>query len=124
MTTPTHIWVVEDDDDFREMLADVLRLDGLEVTEFESGAPFLAAAKEQDPPALVVSDHHMPEVNGLDALEILRNDGFEVPTVLVTAFAESTVKQRAAAIGARLVEKPCDIYELRRVIQAELSRAG
>jgi CheY-like chemotaxis protein len=118
------VWVVEDDDDFREMLSEVLRLDGLEVTEFESGAPLLNAAKQEDHPALVVTDHHMPDVNGLDALEALQADGFAVPTVLVTAFAESTVKNRAAAVGAVLVEKPCDIYELRRIIRAELDKTS
>lgn len=120
MTAAKTIWIVEDDDDFREMLAEVLRWDGLEVTEFASGRPLVTAAEAEPAPALVVTDHHMPDLNGLDALEALRRDGHEIPAVLVTAFAEQSVKERAERVGAVLVEKPCDIYELRRIIRAQL----
>jgi CheY-like chemotaxis protein len=115
------VWVAEDDPDFREMLAEVLRWDGFDVTEFESGMGFVGASRSEPKPALIVTDHHMPGLDGLDALEQLRQDGCVVPSVLVTAFAEVEVKERAHRVGAVLVEKPCDIYELRRIIRERLT---
>lgn len=110
------IWIAENDDEFRDLVALVLRRRDLDVQEFASGRQILDATASEGLPDVLVTDHHMPELNGLDAVEQLRQSGAGIPVVLVTAFADSGVKERAARLGVVVVEKPCDVYNLRQVI--------
>ena len=124
MTALTHkrVWLVEDDEALRELIALVLRKSGLDVVELETGRHLVDAAQHRELPDLVVTDHHMPMLHGLDALEKLRDEGLSIPAVLVTAFADLPLRTRAERLGARVIEKPCDVYHLRAVILAELDR--
>lgn len=60
-----------------------------------------------DEPDLVLSDWNMPEMNGIDALRVLRSAGNEIPFGFVTSEGSEAMRERAAQAGAAfLIAKP------------------
>ena len=81
----SHILVVDDNELNLELVRDVLELDGFEVETAASGEEGVAMVRS-NPPELVLMDLRMPGISGLEALALLRNDGFEkLPIVVLTA---------------------------------------
>lgn len=75
-----------DDDLFAAELASVfLEMSGYEVILAESAMTALANIDSDDGIDLVISDFHMPEITGLDLLEVLRANGWKKPFVLLSA---------------------------------------
>ena len=119
------VFVAEDDDEMRAMIADVLRRDGHLVFEARDGSALsrdLACALG-GPPAhrrnvVVVSDLQMPERDGLSVLRGLRYQGECPPFILMTGFGDQHVHDEAARLFARAVlDKPFEMEELRRVLR-------
>jgi DNA-binding response OmpR family regulator len=118
-TLPT-AWVAENDIDMRRLLAYTLRRAGFAVEEFGDGRALqqrIAALTSSDPtPALLVTDHHMPYVYGLEAVAELRAIRRDVYVVVVTGFGDSELHATAARLGVQTVlDKPFDLAELERV---------
>ncbi|OAT30206.1 CheY-like receiver/winged-helix DNA-binding domain response regulator [Buttiauxella brennerae ATCC 51605] len=75
-----------DDDLFAAELASVfLEMSGYEVILAESAMTALANLNSDDGIDLVISDFHMPEITGLDLLELLRANGWKKPFILLSA---------------------------------------
>ena len=93
MARPLHgvrIVVVDDDDDARELMADVLADAGATVAKARSAGDAFAAVQAQ-PPDLVVSDIGMPGEDGYSLLRRIRalpaGSGGNVPAIALTAYA-------------------------------------
>jgi DNA-binding response OmpR family regulator len=119
------VLLAEDDHEMRRMLADALRRDGYDVEELADGGRLLVriARAHQSPPlsvSLILSDIRMPVCSGLDIVKGLREARWEVPVILMTAFGDDEVRERAAALGATLVDKPFALEDLRRTVRALL----
>lgn len=119
------ILVADDDREFRELLALVLRRHGYLVLQAASGeglADRLAShilGGQVLGIDLLVTDERMPGWRGLDALQAIREARWDLPTIVVTALADATIRQRAEDLGAvALLEKPFDIQELLDRIQS------
>jgi len=106
----------------RSMLADELRRDGYEVLEAHDGA---AAAelltrlrsRPDEAPELLVTDICMPSRTGLELLAELRKTEWRVPVILITAFGDDEVHEKARELGAIAVfDKPFDVDDLRTAI--------
>ncbi|GAA5112834.1 response regulator [Alloalcanivorax gelatiniphagus] len=67
---PTRFLVADDDEDIRDFISFVLRRAGHEVTDAGNGADALARATEADYD-LILLDHHMPRMTGLEVAEQL-----------------------------------------------------
>jgi len=82
------ILVVEDHEDNRRILRDMLTNAGYEVIEAENGEEALRAASAQHPD-LILMDIQLPEVSGLEVTKWLKEDDAlkSIPVVAVTAFA-------------------------------------
>lgn len=75
-----------DDDQFSAELASVfLEMSGYEVIIAESAMTALAHLDSDPEINLVISDFHMPDITGLDLLEMLRANGWNKPFVLLSA---------------------------------------
>ncbi|MFH1132805.1 MAG: response regulator [Pseudomonadota bacterium] len=120
---PPRVLLAEDDDDFRRLIARVLRADGFEVTEVSSGSDLLdqlgsmllfgEGKREFD---IIVSDVRMPGKNGLDILAGLRRSNWSMPVILITAFGDDGLHSEATRLGATAVlDKPFDIQVLREL---------
>ena len=87
---PSHIWVVDDDAIFREMCRQVLSDEGHLVDEMAGGHEFQDKwRKGGTKPDLILMDFSMPEYNGLQLCEWLRNEGSMIPVILVSGFSSS-----------------------------------
>ena len=120
MHPSVHVLIAEDDDDFRDLLTSVLRQDGYRVTAVDAGVPLLdallgACRRGENAPSLVISDERMPGIRGLQALHRARNHGMTLPMVLITAFGDEALIDRAAKIGVVVIRKPFEIDDLRIV---------
>jgi DNA-binding response OmpR family regulator len=122
MTSRARILVVDDDDDIRGLLSELLARAGFDVDEALDGRAALRRLYEA-PPALVLLDVSMPGIDGYQTLERIR-DLSDVPVIMLTARAEELEKVRGLASGADdYVAKPFGRQELLARIQAQLRRS-
>ena len=98
----SRILLVDDDADGSEAVARFLRRGGHSVTRCPNGRDAMAAFAAVQPD-LIVLDQHMPEMDGMTFLRVLRNyyDGARVPVVLLTADSDPTLPIRAAELGVK-----------------------
>jgi len=121
----TRALVVDDDADVRGLVVELLSRAGYTVAEAPDGR---AGVRElfASPPDVVLLDVNMPELDGWQALERIR-DVSEVPVIMLTARAGELEKVRALKAGADdYVTKPFGRQELLARVEAVLrrSRAG
>ncbi|HVP79795.1 MAG TPA: response regulator [Thermodesulfobacteriota bacterium] len=109
---PDKILVVDDEQTIRELLAELLSIEGYEVLLASNGreAIQLAALKT---PRLVILDANMPEMNGIETAWELRSQHQTcwVPIIMVTAFAETRTEALHAGVDD-FVTKPFKVAEL------------
>ncbi|WP_424138034.1 response regulator transcription factor [Roseomonas chloroacetimidivorans] len=101
------IAIVDDDDSVRVALTSLARSAGLRARGYASADAFLA--EDISPFDCVVSDIQMPKLSGFDLLQAVRSRRAELPVILITAYPDERIQQRAISGGARFfLEKPCD----------------
>src|SRR4051794_27032350 len=116
------ILVVDDDTDIRTLIAELLRRAGHDVIEAENGRVGLRAL-HASPPDLVVLDVSMPELDGWQTLERIR-DLSDVPVIMLTARGAELERVRGLQAGADdYMVKPFGRQELVARVQALLRRA-
>ena len=119
----SRILVVDDDGDIRGLLRELLARAGYDVAEAESGKAGLRQFYAS-PPDLVLLDVSMPELDGWQTLERIR-DLSEVPVMMLTARAGELEKVRGLKGGADdYVTKPFGRQELLARVEALLRRSG
>jgi CheY-like chemotaxis protein len=117
------VLLADDDRGLRVLLAAVLEQERCEVTSVANGVELLRALAGQAWAGydLVISDVHMPGVDGLQALAHLREAGSKVPVILITALGGRDFEEQARALGAAAsLEKPFDLVDLRAVVSRVL----
>jgi two-component system cell cycle response regulator DivK len=94
------ILVVEDNDNNRLLVRDVLQASGYRVVEATSAEDGLRMAAEQQP-ALILMDIQLPGMNGIEALQRLRADPGTraIPVIAVTASAMTQDRRQIMAAG-------------------------
>jgi DNA-binding response OmpR family regulator len=117
------VLVIDDEADIRQLVAELLRRAGHEVTEAENGRAGLRAL-HSFPPDVVVLDVSMPELDGWQTLERIR-DLSDVPVLMLTARGDELERVRGLQAGADdYVVKPFGRQELLARVQALLRRSG
>ena len=108
MADGLRVLLVEDDDDNRELMSEVLETAGYEVLCAAGGAEGLKALSEQ-PVDVVVTDVGMPGMGGLEMARAAKRIAPRVPVVVVTGYAErdDIARARGREVDAILV-KPVD----------------
>jgi two-component system, chemotaxis family, chemotaxis protein CheY len=103
----THVLVVDDSKVSRNMVIGLLknRLPQARFHEAANGDDAIALAGQLSL-ALVVMDFNMPGIHGVEAAERILSQQPGVPTVLLTANAQSAVQAKADAIGIQMMKKP------------------
>lgn len=94
------ILILEDDDDLREVLVEVLEDHGHQVQGVPRGEQAIQLFLEAQFDLLVV-DIRMAGPDGLQTLSFLRQLGFSVPTLVMTGFADQSDPVRALRLGAK-----------------------
>lgn len=118
------IYVAEDEENIRELIAYSLEAFGYEVKTYEDGQELLNAC-EVELPNLVILDWMMPKLDGLETLERLRSEKktAHLPVIMLTAKTAETDKVRGLDFGADdYVTKPFGVLELKSRVSALLRR--
>lgn len=119
MDFPPTIMVVDDDDDIRFVMSQLLRKEGYVVIEAANAIEAEQRAMNQVP-HLILMDLSMPDTDGLSALWKIRKhpEIADVPVVIVSAHDAFDLRAEAAAAGCKgYLTKPLDIEELKSVVQ-------
>jgi DNA-binding response OmpR family regulator len=116
------VLVIDDDDDIRGLVVELLQRAGLTVEQAPDGRAGLRAF-HQSPADLVVLDVSMPELDGWETLERIR-DLSDVPVIMLTARGAELERVRGLQAGADdYMVKPFGRQELVARVQALLRRA-
>lgn len=108
------ILIADDDESIREMLREVLEDAGYQTIVALDGRSAVALTRERRPD-LALLDVSMPELDGLTACRMIKEDArtAHIPVFLVTAWSEPRSKVRGLNAGATdYITKPFDTYEL------------
>jgi DNA-binding response OmpR family regulator len=116
------VLVIDDDDDIRGLVAELLQRAGLDVEQAGDGRAGLRAF-HQAPADLIVLDVSMPELDGWQTLERIR-DLSDVPVIMLTARGAELERVRGLQAGADdYMVKPFGRQEFVARVQALLRRA-
>ena len=116
------ILVVEDQEDLRGVLRDLLTGSGYIVIEAGDGEAGVAKAKS-DRPDLILMDIQMPVIDGYEATRRIKVDPAltSIPIVAVSSFAMKGDEEKARAAGCdHYVTKPYSPMQLLRLIRGSL----
>lgn len=122
MDTPPTILVVDDDDDIRLLIAQLLRSQDYSVTEAASAAEAEVSVLEH-PPQLILMDLGMPDTDGLSSIWNIRKQPkmASVPIIIVSAYDAFDLRAEATAAGCcGYVTKPLDPDQLKSLIKSVL----
>jgi len=120
----TRVLVVEDNRDLAAGLRNNLEIEGYDVEIASHGEQALASVRRAAP-SLVVLDLMLPGLDGYRVLKQLRDEGFDMPVLILSAKHEEADKVRGFRNGADdFVTKPFGLLELLARIAALLRRAA
>ncbi|MFP5478205.1 MAG: response regulator transcription factor [Alphaproteobacteria bacterium] len=113
-----HVLLVEDEANIAEAIRFILTRDGWRVSHLVDGAQALAQVR-QDPPDLLILDHMLPGMSGLEVLAALRADPGtrSLPVMVLTARGRD--REAAERAGAdRFMSKPFSNAEILAEVRA------
>jgi two-component system cell cycle response regulator DivK len=116
------ILVVEDQEDNRQILRDLLGSAGFQLIEADDGEKAIALAS-QHKPDLILMDIQLPLLDGYEATRRIKSDPAlkAIPIIVVTSYALSGDEEKAKAAGCdAYVAKPYSPRQLMATIRAHL----
>jgi len=118
------ILIAEDETDMAMGLRDNLQFEGYEVLVAGDGEAALKLALEKSPD-IVLLDIMMPKLDGLEVCKRIRQAGFMIPILMLSAKSQEIDIVRGLEVGADdYVTKPFSIRELLARVKAALRRTG
>jgi len=111
------VLIVEDDDDLREMLAQLLSLEGFQAAAVANGREALDYLREEDAPGVILLDLMMPVMDGWEFRRRQQADPAlaAVPVIVLSALDQS----RAGHVAADAVlKKPLDFDRLLALVRS------
>jgi DNA-binding NtrC family response regulator len=123
MSTP-HVLVVDDEDDIRALIDEILSEEGYEVTVAENAAA-ARAARDAGKFDLILLDIWMPDTDGITLLREWSEQGnLDCPVVMISGHGTVDTAVEATRLGASdFVEKPLSLAKLLRTVEKALENA-
>ena len=118
------VLIIEDNDDIRENVIEILELAGYQVFSANNGKAGVELAF-QDIPDIILCDIMMPEMDGYGVLYMLskRPETIAIPFIFLTAKAEHFDRRKGMEMGADdYLTKPFDDMELLNAIESRLKK--
>ncbi|MBN1909604.1 MAG: response regulator [Pirellulales bacterium] len=102
----TDVLIIDDDQSWIRSVAHLLEDAGFSVEAAEDGEKALELLMTEHP-ALVISDVHLPGINGLELLRQFRQHDHQTPVLMVSAEDRVSIQERAMSDGANaFLRKP------------------
>ena len=125
--TSAQILLVDDDQALSELLCEYLSSEGFTMDTAFTGLDGLEKAKQQAKQKayqLIILDIMLPNMNGIEVLKTLRQQGIQTPVLMLTAKGDDLDRILGLELGADdYVPKPCNPRELLARIKAILRRS-
>jgi FixJ family two-component response regulator len=116
------VLIVDDDPEFRDSVARLLRTVGLETQQFSSVTDFFKAVPPDGPTCLVL-DVRLPGLSGLELQRELATANRQIPIVFITAHGDIPMTVQAMKGGAiEFLTKPFRDQDLLDAIETGLAR--
>ncbi|MEM9540318.1 MAG: EAL domain-containing protein [Cyanobacteria bacterium P01_E01_bin.42] len=118
------ILAIEDDENIRDNLLEVLCLEGYDLVAAPNGRHGLQLAREESPD-LILCDLMLPELNGYEVLQSIRQntDLANIPFIFLTGKAEKEYFRQGMELGADdYLTKPFSLSELLGAIETQLQK--
>ena len=120
-TSPT-VYVVDDDASIRELLAWLMKSNGIAVATYANAEHFLKSYHAGSPGCLIV-DLYMPGMGGLELQQYLIEHDIQIPVIFLSARADIAKAVAAVKHGAiDFIEKPFDYKKIVALAQDCLYR--
>jgi CheY-like chemotaxis protein len=122
------VLVVDDDRAVRALVAEILQDEGYEVRQAASGRDALAILRSMPGPCVVLLDHRMPDMTGMEVLAETSGEGsaaYPRAFILLTGSSElvaSAANERAAAPDVPVLGKPFELSALIEAVAAAMRR--
>ena len=118
------VLIVEDEKNIVDILRFNLQREGYRTVEAYDGADGLAKARSENPD-IILLDVMLPKMIGFDVCRTLREEGNNVPVIILTAREEEADKVLGLEIGADdYITKPFSMRELIARVKANIRRTG
>ncbi len=115
------VHVVDDYAAIRESLSFLLDTAGLKACLYESGHALLARTGALEP-GCIITDVRMPEMNGLELVERLKESGVRLPVIVLTGHADVAMAVEAMKAGViEFLEKPFSDEALLRAVDTAMA---
>ena len=122
--TNIEIIVIEDEPDILELIEYHLEKEGYTVTGFLSTEHVETFLEEEDP-SLMIVDRNLPGTEGSEFVSYLREEGYEIPVIFLTARdKDSDLEEGFKSGGDDYITKPFKAKELLLRVGALLKRSG
>ncbi len=119
------ILVVDDEPDNRQIFRDMLSKLGYNVVDKPDGASALLATRENGMIDLIITDYQMPDMNGLEFVERVRQFLPLVTIIMITAYGSIETYLRSRCLRVfEYINKPVKKRELDLIVKAALNNAN
>ena len=123
MSSEIQIAIIDDDEQSRAALAGLMQAMGFTIEAFPSAMDFLASPNVRHTSCLIV-DVQMPRMTGTELHSRLVGSGYDIPTILITAYPDDSARARALGQGVvGYLTKPIDEEVLLGCVELALQRA-
>ena len=118
MSLPCPVLIVEDDADLREMMAQLLTLEGYQIEAVANGREALEYLNEAPRPDVILLDLMMPIMDGWEFRKRQQNDPAlaDVPVIVLTALDQAQARANDLN-GVDFLKKPLDFDRLLELVR-------
>jgi DNA-binding response OmpR family regulator len=118
------ILIVEDEEDILELLEYTLQKDGFETIGFMQINATLEKVLEEEEIDLILMDRNLPGIDGITFIQNIKQKGFNVPVIYVTAKdKEEDILSGFSSYADDYITKPFNLKELSARVKAVLKRS-
>ena len=116
------VFVVDDEPKIGDLFSNVLQRDGYQVDTFMNPLDMLdRLSDETQHPDVILADMMLPDLSGVELLEVLEDRGTEVPVIIMTAHSSVQTAVEAMQHGAfHYLQKPVNLEEMRALLKKAL----
>lgn len=119
------ILIVDDNDNNRLLMSDILQYRGYEILQAEDGGKGTSMARELKPD-LILLDIQMPGIDGFAAAKMLKSDPLtkDIKVIVATSFAMKGDREKIIALGVDdYIAKPIDTRQLPILVEKYIGPA-
>jgi DNA-binding response OmpR family regulator len=116
------VLIVDDDETFCQLLAEVLEGKGIKVVWTTDGLEGYEMSL-YEPYDLFILDQRMPLIFGTELVQELKKDNPEAKIILISAFADEALQNKSQSLGVPVLSKPFSAKRLLQLVESALGRS-